>query len=102
MTAAASTARKRKKLAQKKTREAVTPKSERGEKQVCAARKHHAVGYAAFQGNYKAFVDELSSRRATSCAPLRHRSFWERGENAVTRACVANARLTPLTRNPFS
>ena len=98
---AVSTARG-KKLVQKKTREAVTPKSERGAKQGCAARRHHAVGYAAFQGNYKAFVDELSSRRATFCAPLRHRSFWEHGENVIARAGDASALLTLLARNRFS
>ena len=79
---AVSTARG-KKLVQKKTREAVTPKSERGAKQGCAARRHHAVGYAAFQGNYKAFVDGLSA-------------------GVMARAGDASAHLTLLARNRFS
>jgi hypothetical protein len=37
--------------------------TERGAKQVCAARKRHADAYAALQSNYKAFVEAFSKDR---------------------------------------
>jgi hypothetical protein len=37
--------------------------SERGAKEVCAARKHHVDAYADLQKNYKVFVDGFSEDR---------------------------------------
>jgi hypothetical protein len=37
--------------------------TERGAKEVCAARKHHADAYAELQSNYKIFVEEFSKDR---------------------------------------
>jgi hypothetical protein len=37
--------------------------TERGAKEVCAARKRHADAYAALQSNYKAFVEAFSEDR---------------------------------------
>ena len=53
--------------------------TEKGAKDVCAARKRHVEAYAALQGNYKNFVKAFSvDRRLNLGQAVSNLKFWSR------------------------